>query len=146
MTAQPAAEQVALQISRAIDQNADRLTVHLKPAELGKVTIELEVKPDNRIIAVISAERAETLDLLQRDARSLERALNDAGLKTDSGSLEFNLRGDGGANGGDTDADSGESDARVLLPGQKDAPPNPYASADGYGPYVVPDGRVNIHV
>ncbi len=30
---------------------------------------------------------------MQRDARGLEKALQDAGLKTDSGSLSFNLRG-----------------------------------------------------
>src|SRR3546814_824286 len=36
-----------------------------------------------------------TLDLLQRDARGLERALQEAGVKTDSGSLSFNLRGQG---------------------------------------------------
>ena len=32
---------------------------------------------------------------MQRDSRGLERALQDAGLKTDSGSLSFNLRGEG---------------------------------------------------
>ena len=41
------------------------------------------------------ADRPETLDMLQRDARVLERALNDAGLRADSGGLSFNLRSDG---------------------------------------------------
>jgi hypothetical protein len=93
---QPASEQVAVQITRAVQQGADRLTINLKPASMGQISVELEVGPDNRLIAVVSAERPETLDLMQRDARALERALNDAGLKTDSGSLSFNLRGDGG--------------------------------------------------
>lgn len=44
---------------------------------------------------MVTVERPETLELLQRDARGLERALQDAGLRTDSGSLNFNLRGDG---------------------------------------------------
>jgi hypothetical protein len=35
------------------------------------------------------------MELLQRDARDLERALQDAGLRADSGSLSFNLRGQG---------------------------------------------------
>ncbi len=95
---QPASEQVAVQISRAVQQGADRITVHLKPASLGHISIDLEIGPDNRLIAVIAADRPETLDLMQRDARALERALNDAGLKTDSGSLSFNLRGDGSGN------------------------------------------------
>lgn len=104
---QPASEQVAVQISRAVQQGADRITVNLKPASLGHISVDLEIGPDNRLIAVIAADRPETLDLMQRDARALERALNDAGLKTDSGSLSFNLRGDGG---GDHAGDDNASD------------------------------------
>jgi len=37
------------------------------------------------------------VDQLQRDSRALERALQDAGLKTDSQNLQFSLRG--GQNG-----------------------------------------------
>ena len=55
--------------------------------------MQLDVAPDGRVHAVIAADKPETLDLLQRDARALERALNDAGLRADSGSLSFNLRG-----------------------------------------------------
>lgn len=143
-TAQPAVEQVALQITRAVDQNSDRMTVHLKPAELGKVTIDLEVQPDNRIIAVISAERSETLDLLQRDARSLERALNDAGLKADSGSLEFNMQGDGGAAA--DDGSSGDSDARIDLPGHMNATAENGSPPPGQPPRLVPEGRIDIQV
>jgi flagellar hook-length control protein FliK len=33
--------------------------------------------------------------MLQKDQRTLERALNDAGLQTDAGSLSFNLKGQG---------------------------------------------------
>src|SRR3546814_9101110 len=57
--------------------------------------VKLENASDGTLRAVISAERSETLDLLQRDARGLERALQEAGVKTDSGSLSFNLRGQG---------------------------------------------------
>jgi flagellar hook-length control protein FliK len=35
---------------------------------------------------------------MQRDSRSLERALQDAGLQTDAGSLSFNLRNNNGGN------------------------------------------------
>src|SRR3546814_6284200 len=67
----------------------------LHPAELGRIEVKLENASDGTLRAVISAERSETLDLLQRDARGLERALQEAGVKTDSGSLSFNLRGQG---------------------------------------------------
>jgi flagellar hook-length control protein FliK len=91
----PAAEQLAVRIHRAVHEGADRLTLQLKPFELGRVSVQIELTHDHRVIAVISAERAETMDLLQRDARALERALQDAGLKTDSNSLSFEAHGDG---------------------------------------------------
>lgn len=34
--------------------------------------------------------------MLQKDQRTLERALADAGLRTDAGSLSFDLKGQGG--------------------------------------------------
>ena len=41
------------------------------------------------------AERRDTLDLMMRDAPQIERALQDAGLKSDGG-LQFSLRDPGG--------------------------------------------------
>jgi flagellar hook-length control protein FliK len=87
--------QIAIHISRAVQDGIDRFSVRLNPPELGRVDIKLEVAHDGRAIAVVSADRQETLDLLQRDARGLERALQEAGLKADSGSLNFSLRQDG---------------------------------------------------
>lgn len=144
VTAQPAVEQIAMQITRAADQNIDRMTVHLKPAELGKVTIDLEVGPDNRMLAVISAERSETLDLLQRDAKSLEKALNDAGVKTDSGSLEFNLKGEGGMAENGRDGDGKFHDGAVMLPGDIDAVD--VNGAPTNTPLILPEGRIDIQV
>ena len=85
--------QVAVQIQKAAAQGSDRINIQLKPAELGRVEVQMDVAKDGRVTAVISAERSETLDLLQRDARALQNALNDAGLRTDSDSLSFNLKG-----------------------------------------------------
>ena len=144
VTAQPAAEQVALQISRAAGQGMEKLTVHLKPAELGKITIDLEVGHDNRLIAVIAADKSETLDLLQRDARQLERALNEAGLKTDSGSLEFNLRGDGESAQNESEENEKLLDGAVMLPAAGDDVygSNPHAQ----NPLILPEGRIDIQV
>jgi flagellar hook-length control protein FliK len=142
-SAHPAAEQVALHISRAADQPGDKLTVHLKPADLGKVTIELDVGPDNRVIAVISVEKSETLDLLQRDARALERALNDAGLRADTGSLQFNLQGNGDQAKGNGRRDG--LDGAIMMPegsgGEADVP-----APALYRPLILPEGRVDIQV
>ncbi len=86
-------EQVAVQIHKAANAGQDRVNIRLYPADLGRVDVKLEWADDGALRAVISAERSETLDLLQRDSRALDRALQEAGLKTDSGSLSFDLRG-----------------------------------------------------
>ena len=44
--------------------------------------------------ALITAERPETLELLQRDSRLLERSLGDSGLKLGNDGLSFALKQD----------------------------------------------------
>jgi len=93
--AQAPAEQVALHIKKALGAGADKINIKLHPAELGRVEVKLEIGKDGHIQATVLAEKPETLDMLQRDARGLERALQDAGLRTSSDSLSFSLRNDG---------------------------------------------------
>jgi len=121
----PALDQIALHIRRAAADGLDRIRIQLKPAELGRVDIRLEIGNDNRVAALVTVDRPETLDLLQRDARGLERALEDAGLKPDGGNLEFSLGGEraGGFASALGDArpteDTDESDPSVA-----EAPPS----------------------
>ncbi|WP_353857644.1 flagellar hook-length control protein FliK [Azospirillum formosense] len=89
-------EQVAVHISRNVSDGNDQFTINLRPAELGRIDIKLEIGQDGRVTASVAVEKAQTLELLQRDSRNLERALQDAGLKADSNSLNFSLRGEGG--------------------------------------------------
>ncbi len=140
-TPPPAAEQVILQLRRAVADGVDRLTVQLKPASLGRVDVQMEVGHDGRLQAVISAERPETLHLLQRDARTLTTALNDAGLQTDSGSLSFNLRGQTGdqAGGHDRLAPDGAAVANDVGAEDGDDSPAPITLTLGAG-------RVDIKV
>jgi flagellar hook-length control protein FliK len=90
-------DQVSVQVQRAIGQGNDRISIQLKPAELGRVEVKLEIAHDGKVNAVISAERPETLELLKQDARSLQQSLQQAGLNADSSSLSFNLQQRGGA-------------------------------------------------
>ncbi len=87
-------QQLSLQMSRAAALGRDRISLQLHPAELGRVDVKLEFAHDQSMRAVITAERPETLDLLQRDSRLLERALQDAGVKLDNNSLNFAQRND----------------------------------------------------
>lgn len=90
---QHVADQVAVHIAKAIKGGDDHIKISLRPESLGQVEVQLKIAADGRVQAVVQVDKPETMELMQRDARGLERALQDAGLKTDSGSLSFNLRG-----------------------------------------------------
>ncbi|MFY9879795.1 MAG: flagellar hook-length control protein FliK, partial [Pseudolabrys sp.] len=47
---------------------------------------------DGNVISRLTVDRADTYDLLRRDAAGLERALQDPGLKTTDNRLQFSLR------------------------------------------------------
>ncbi|MBV1889252.1 MAG: flagellar hook-length control protein FliK, partial [Proteobacteria bacterium] len=85
------AEQIATQITTAAKDGANQIKVQLHPADLGRVDIKLEMGHDGRIMAVITADNADSLDLLQQDSKQLEKALQDAGFDTGSDSLSFSL-------------------------------------------------------
>lgn len=89
--AQPAIEQVALAIARRAKDGATRFDIRLDPPELGRVDVRLDFSADGKVTAALAAERAETYDLLRRDANTLARALAEAGVNVDSGGLAFSL-------------------------------------------------------
>jgi hypothetical protein len=112
------AQQLAGQITRNFNNGQRVFDIRLDPAELGKVDVRLELRADNRVHAVLTAERPETLAELQRAARDLERSLNDAGLELAEDGLSFQMSEDGQTSGSEDDtpgttmpifADGGES-------------------------------------
>lgn len=78
----------------ARDGESSSLSLSLDPGELGRVEVSVERHGGHTAIH-LSAERPETLVLLQRDQRELERALSQAGIGTEGRSLEFSLSGQG---------------------------------------------------
>lgn len=139
--AQAVIDQVSVAISRAGGSDGgDRVTVQLKPASLGSIEVQLEVADDGRVQAHIVADKAETLDLLRNDARSLARALADAGLQTDTGSLNFSLKGDEQQAGG---GGRGGSGAGPGLDGIGDADETAPALTETW---TVADDRLDIRV
>ena len=86
---------LAGQITRQFNQGNRVFDIRLDPAELGKVDVRLEMRADNRVHAVLTAERPDTLMELQRNARELERALNEAGLELGEDGLDFQMQEDG---------------------------------------------------
>ena len=96
-------DQVAVHIKRAVRVGLDRIHIQLKPATLGRVDVTMEVGQDGRVLAVVEANKAETLDMLIQDAESLQRALREAGL--DPGGLTFAFKDRGGEGDGSATTD-----------------------------------------
>jgi len=124
-------DQVAVHIRHAAAAGIDKIRIQLWPEELGPVDIRLEVHESGSVKATILSDRPETLDLLQRDSRSLDRALQDAGLKTDGNSLHFasHDRSDRGQHRDPDSSGSGQAQAMA------DSPPG--EAADDPAPIVL---------
>ena len=82
---------LAVNIARKFEQGSSEFEISLHPVGLGKLDITLTVAEDGRVQAALRAERPETLELLQRDSRSLEQQLRNAGLDVGSNALSFSL-------------------------------------------------------
>ncbi|WP_374652614.1 flagellar hook-length control protein FliK [Dongia sp.] len=89
----PAHEQVALTIQRSVRDGGGSITLQLSPTELGRIHLKLDIDEDKNVQASVTVERPATLELLQRDMKTLERALQEAGLKAGPGDLSFSLQG-----------------------------------------------------
>ena len=140
-------DQVSVHITKAVKEGIDKINIQLRPASLGRIDVEMEVGQDGRISATVTADNKATLDLLQRDARGLERALQDAGLQTDAGSMNFNLREQNDGRGDGTG--KGSSSPTQLADTAPEAPAgNSLESilASEYRSGVRADGRVDIRI
>ena len=138
---QPLVDQVSVQITKAVQQGLDRINIQLRPPELGRIQVQLEVSGDGRVTAIVTADNRATLDMLQRDARGLEQALQDAGLELDSGSLSFNLR-DRGDDGEPTSPSDGAD--RPPVRSAEDEVPLEDLISGGSPITMATHGRVDI--
>ena len=92
---------LAVEIAARLKDGVRQFEIRLDPPELGRIDVRLDVDKSGEVSTRLTIDRQDTLDLLQRDARGLERALQSAGLKTSDGDLSFSLRqqtADGSAN------------------------------------------------
>ena len=119
---QSTGDQVAASIHKAVGGGKNSMSLKLNPAELGRIDVKLEVAENGALRAVVSADRPETLELLQRDSRLLERSLQDAGVKTDSQSLTFDRQGSQPGGKGKEDPDTANASGNDS--------PSPEESAD----------------
>jgi chemotaxis protein MotD len=153
LTAQPAAatvaattpvpiEGLAVEIAARAQAGRNRFEIRLDPPELGRIEVRLDIDRSGLVTSRLTVERAETLEVLRRDAHELERALNQAGLKTGEHSLQFALRDQGFA-GRDSGREAPPARPVVAEPDPVDATQVRHA---GYGRLLQANGRLDIRV
>ncbi len=86
---------VPVEIGLRTLQGLREFQIRLDPAELGRVDVRLEINDDKTVSARVVVDRVETLHLLQRDAKTLERAFEQAGLKSSDSGIDITLRDPG---------------------------------------------------
>lgn len=140
-------EQVTLQIHKLAKNGVDQMTIQLRPAELGKVEIKLQFGEDNKVQGQVIVDNPATYDLLSKDSRGIERALQEAGLRTDPGGLQFSLR-DGGQSGAMLGQEQNRSSSGNAANGffANDEAGDVLEADFAVESYYVTPGRVNIKV
>ena len=83
---------LALEIAVSARSGKSRFEIQLDPADLGRIDVRIDVDRSGRVTSHLTVEKPETLSMLRQDAPQLQRALDDAGLKTGNGGLQFSLR------------------------------------------------------
>jgi|GEM_PF-1541281 len=143
-----AVEQVAIQLHKQVKEGNEEMTVMLRPPELGRVDIKLSFSEGNKVQGTVVADNQATLDLLSKDVGSLQRALQDAGLRADPGCLQFSLRGDGQANttGANANGNGGASSNAQNETALAAAESGESAAGEDAEIYYITPGRVNLRV
>jgi flagellar hook-length control protein FliK len=83
---------VPIEIALKTLAGINRFEIRLDPGDLGRIDVSLEIDDKGEVKAHLTVDKVETLALLQRDARTLERAFEQAGLKSSDGGVNLSLR------------------------------------------------------
>ncbi|MDD1535403.1 MULTISPECIES: flagellar hook-length control protein FliK [unclassified Bradyrhizobium] len=135
---------VPVEIAAAIRSGKSRFDISLDPAELGRIDVRINVDRAGNVTSHLTVEKPETLQMLRQDAPQLQRALDDAGLKTGSNGLSFSLRdqNSSGQNSGQNNDNGGN--ARRLIISEDDTAAAPVGRS--YGRMYGPSSGVDIRV
>jgi flagellar hook-length control protein FliK len=135
---------VPIAIVTRVEAGERKFEIRLDPPDLGRIEVQLNVDSSGRATSHLIVDRADTLDLLRRDAPVLERALQSAGLTTDNGSLQFSLRDQSFA-GRDQGSPAPAVPPTSATGGEGDVAPLD-AAVRRYGPAAGLGGGIDIRV
>jgi flagellar hook-length control protein FliK len=135
---------LAVTIAARASTGSTRFDIKLDPPELGRIEVQMTLDREGRVKSRLVVEKQETLDLLQRDQRNLERTLAQAGLETSEGGIEFSLKDQGGdGRQGDSDRPARTWQATVEDP---DATATLAANTATYSRLAAARGGIDIRI
>ena len=134
---------LALEIAASVKNGKSSFEIRLDPADLGRIDVRIDVDRSGQVTSHLTVEKPETLSMLQQDAPQLQRALDDAGLKTGSGGLQFSLR-DQSSSSQNSGNQTG-SNAQRLVVSEEDTIPAAVAGRT-YGRMLGSSSGVDIRV
>jgi chemotaxis protein MotD len=114
-TVTPDTDALAISVAARSLGGAKQFDIRLDPPELGRVEVRLSIDASGKTQAHMTADQPQTLELLQKDATNLTRALRDAGLDVSQNGLNFSLKGQGQNNGGQN-GNFGNASRNLSLP------------------------------
>ena len=135
---------LAVEIAARAQSGRNRFEIRLDPPELGRIDVRLDVDRNGHVTSRLMVERAETLDLLRREAPELERALQQAGLKTSDNGLQFTLRDQSFAWQQHQQGQSERGMAQIVVPDAELGPVE--VLTNGYGRMLGSASGVDIRV
>jgi flagellar hook-length control protein FliK len=134
---------LAVEIAASVQNGRTHFEVRLDPADLGRIDVRIDVDRNGQVTSHLTVEKPETLSMLRQDAPQLQQALNDAGLKSGSGGLQFSLR-DQSSSGQNSGNQSGGNAQRLIVSDETATPS--VAAGQSYGRLLGSSSGVDIRV
>jgi len=139
----PDIDALAISVAARSIGGSKQFDIRLDPPELGRVEVRLSIDASGKTQAHMTADQPQTLELLQKDATNLTRALRDAGLDVSQNGLNFSLKGQS-QNGGGQSGNFGTPSRSLSLPAIAQ---NIEAAQPANIPYsLLGNARLDIHV
>ncbi len=139
-----AVQDLAVTIAARANAGASRFDIRLDPAELGRIDVRIEVDRHGQVTSHLTVEKPETLAMLRQDQTQLQRALDNAGLKTGDSGLQFSLRDQSSSGQQGQQQDSSRHAQRLVIK-DEDLPPAMPAGRS-YGRMLGASGGVDIKI
>jgi flagellar hook-length control protein FliK len=134
---------LALEIAVSARSGKSRFEIRLDPADLGRIDVRVDIDRNGQVTSHLTVEKPETLSMLRQDAPQLQRALDDAGLKTGNGGLQFSLRDQ--SSSGQNSGNETSRNAQRLVISDEDTIPAAVAGRT-YGRTLGSSSGVDIRV